>query len=106
MRWLLPEVMNTASRCSQIKHCRVGALSPCPPPSETNAISIGAGSTHSLVANADGSVQLLGSIIFSGVSNAPPGLTNVAAAAYGCGAQHALVIRLGRPAFPPPVLPV
>jgi hypothetical protein len=64
-----------------------------PVPYETNAVSIGAGSTHSLVANANGSVQLLGSIIFSGVSNVPPGLNNVAAAAYGCGAQHALVIR-------------
>jgi hypothetical protein len=60
---------------------------------ETNAVSIGSGSTDGLLATADGNVLMLGQIIFSGVSNAPIGLSNVAAVAYGSGAQHALVLR-------------
>lgn len=63
------------------------------PLDETNAVSIGAGSLDGLIANSDGSARLLGQIIFSGVTNVPAGLTNVAAVACGCGAQHALVLR-------------
>lgn len=59
----------------------------------TNAISVAAGGSHSLALRTDGTVALWGKIMPMGVTNVPPGLTNVVALALGPGAQHALVLR-------------
>jgi alpha-tubulin suppressor-like RCC1 family protein len=104
-----PNATNVVALAGGDEHCLAlladgtvtswGALPMPVPVDETNAVSIGAGSWDSLIANADGSVLLLGQIIFSGVTNVPSVLTNVAAVAYGCGAQHALVLRADGTAF-------
>jgi hypothetical protein len=59
----------------------------------TNAVSVAAGSSHSLALRRDNTIALWGKIMPAGVTNVPPGATNIVALALGPGAQHALALR-------------